>query len=272
MNTKQNLHIHTTYVDGKDTPEEIVAEAIKRGFASIGFSEHSHLKYSSFSNQLTAERMAKYEKEVRDLKRKYQDKIDVFCGLEYDFHSDVDTKGLDYLIGSVHCLDINGKTLPFDRGYAETLDYINNNLDGNGLAFAEKYYETVARLPERGKFDIIGHFDLVTKNNEKGGFIDTSSKSYLDMGFEAIHALKGKIPLFEVNTGAIARGYRSAPYPQMDFLKEFLRLGFGAVITSDCHDKSFIDCFYNEAREMLAEAGFRSKWILTNTGFSEVKL
>ena len=27
--------------------------------------------------------------------------------------------------------------------------------------------------------------------------------------------------LFEVNTGAIARGYRTIPYPQMEFLKEF---------------------------------------------------
>ena len=35
---KQNLHIHTTYADGKDKPEEIVVEAINRGFDSIGFS------------------------------------------------------------------------------------------------------------------------------------------------------------------------------------------------------------------------------------------
>ena len=44
---KQNLHIHTTYADGKDTPEEMVCEAIARGGDSIGFSEHSYISFSS---------------------------------------------------------------------------------------------------------------------------------------------------------------------------------------------------------------------------------
>jgi histidinol-phosphatase (PHP family) len=69
----------------------------------------------------------------------------------------------------------------------------------------------VARLSERKAFDIIGHFDLVAKNNERGRFLDTAAKEYPDLGLEAIHALKGEIPFFELNTGAIARGYRTAP-------------------------------------------------------------
>lgn len=34
LDYKQNLHIHTTYADGKDSTEEIVAEAIRKGFHS----------------------------------------------------------------------------------------------------------------------------------------------------------------------------------------------------------------------------------------------
>ena len=105
-----------------------------------------------------------------------------------------------------------------------------------------------------------------------GKFLDTDSKEYKDLGFEAIHALKGKLPLFEVNTGAVARGYRTTPYPQMDFLKEFQRNGFGAVITSDCHDRNYLDCFYDESRELLREAGFKSKFVFTSNGFEEVAL
>ena len=41
MNSRQNLHIHTIYADGNDTPEELIVEAIKRKFGSIGFSEHT---------------------------------------------------------------------------------------------------------------------------------------------------------------------------------------------------------------------------------------
>ena len=49
MICKQNLHTHTNYTDGKDEPEELVLEAIKRGFSSIGFSEHSFMYFSDFN-------------------------------------------------------------------------------------------------------------------------------------------------------------------------------------------------------------------------------
>lgn len=272
MNHKQNLHIHTTFADGKDKPEEIVVEAIHRGFHSIGFSEHSYMPFSDYPYQMTVEKTESYKAEIHFLKSKYKDIIDIFCGLELEMYSNVPADGFDYLIGSVHYLDFDGNVLGFDRGLAETLDYVKTNFGGDGLKFAKKYFETVARLPEKGNFDIIGHFDLITKNNEKGKFIDVSSKEYLDSGFEAIHALKGRIPFFEVNTGAISRGYRTSPYPQMEFLKEFNRLGFGAVITSDCHDKNFIDCYFEEAKSLLEEAGFKSKWVLTDDGFKETDL
>lgn len=270
MKNKQNLHLHTTYADGKDTPEEMVLAAIARGFDSIGFSEHSYMAFSDYPHQMTIEKMQDYKKEIKQLKAKYEETIDIFCGLEYEMFSEVPTEGLDYLIGSLHYLDFDGNILGFDRGFEETLAYVRDNFGGDGLAFAKKYFETVVLLPEHGKFDIIGHFDIFTKNNEKGKFIDISAKEYLFAGYEAIHALKGKIPLFEVNTGAISRGYRTSAYPQMEFLKEFNRCGFGAVITSDCHDKNYIDCYYEEAEGMLKEAGFRSKWILTDAGFKEV--
>ena len=272
MNNKQNLHIHTTYADGKDTPEELILEAISRGFDSIGFSEHTYMAFSDYPYQMTVNDMKKYRDEVRALAEKYRDSIKVFCGLEFEYFSELSTEGFDYLIGSVHYLDFDGKILGFDRNLEAALEYLSVNFGGDGMAFARKYYETLATLPERGNFDIIGHFDLLTKNNEQGNFIDTTRKDYLDLGFEAIHALRGKIPLFEVNTGAISRGYRTSPYPQFEFLCELRRCGFGALITSDCHNKSFLDCYYEEAEELLRAAGFKSKWILTESGFLEASI
>lgn len=272
MNTKQNLHTHTTFADGKDTPEELVKEAIKRGFAGIGFSEHSYMEFSDYPFQMKVEDIPLYKAEIGELKKKYSGQIDIFCGMEYEFYSNVPTCGFDYLIGSVHYLEIGGKLFGFDRGLQETIDYVNNNFGGNGLKFAEKYFSTVAALPTRGNFNIIGHFDLLTKNNEVGKFIDTNSKKYLQFGTEAIHNLKGKIPFFEVNTGAISRGYRTSAYPQTEFLKEFKKCGFGVVITSDCHNKNYLDCGFEEARQRLLDCGFKSHWILTDKGFCEVPL
>ena len=50
---KQNLHTHTTYCDGKDTPEQVVLKAIEKGFNSIGFSGHAPNNYSGFSYKRT---------------------------------------------------------------------------------------------------------------------------------------------------------------------------------------------------------------------------
>ncbi len=269
---KQNLHTHTSYTDGTDAAEALVLEAIDRGFDSIGFSEHSFVRYSKYPRQLTEPREALYGKEIRALREKYKERIDIFCGLEYEFYSETKVQGYDYLIGSVHYLDCGTRIDTFDHGLAEARDYIKEYFGGNGLAFAKKYFETVSRLPERGQFDILGHFDLLRKNNDQGKFFDTSDKEYLALGFAAIHALRGKIPLFELNTGAIARGYTLTPYPAMEFLKEFLACGFGAVITSDCHNKAFLDCHFDEAHALLRAAGFRSKWILTQDGFKEIAI
>ncbi len=272
MSHKQNLHTHTTYVDGKDSPEDLIVAALEKGFDSIGFSEHSYLTYSNYPHQMPPADMVRYKAEIGALKQKYKGQIDVFCGLELDYYSDVDTAGLNYLIGSVHYLDCGSGIFTFDRGLDSTRDYINDHFGGESLRFAKKYFETLATFPEKQKIDIIGHFDLIAKNNDTGHFFDENSKEYLDLGFEAIHALRGKCPFFEMSTGAMVNGYRTIPYPQLAFLGEFKRCGFGAVITSDCHNKMNLDGHFDKAREQLLAAGFTSKWILTEHGFKEVPL
>ena len=76
MNNKQSLHVHTQYGDGKNTPEELILEAIKKGFCSIGFSEHSYLTYPVSSHQMTVADTENYKREIAQLKSKYKGKID----------------------------------------------------------------------------------------------------------------------------------------------------------------------------------------------------
>ena len=271
MYKKQNLHIHTSYVDGKDSPESIIKEALKLGYDSIGFSEHSFIKYSNYPHQLTPKDTELYVEEVRSLKEKYKNDIAVFCGLELDYYSQLDTTVFDYVIGSVHYLECASGIKTFDSGLEATKKYIREGFNGDGMRFAKKYFETLCGFCT-GRIDVVGHFDIISKNNSLGNFFDASSREYLSYGFEAIHALKNKVKIFEVNSGAIARGYSSAPYPSKEFLNEFKLCGYLPIITSDCHDKSFLDCHYNESKELLKEAGFSSMAVLTQTGFEEAEI
>ena len=172
----------------------------------------------------------------------------------------------------MHYLDCGDCIDTFDCDLASTLRFIDTYFGGDSIKFAAKYFETLAIFPQKYDFDIIGHFDLITKNNEKGHFLDTESKAYLDLGRSAIDALCGRVPFFEVNTGAISRGYRTSPYPQKQFLTHFRERGFGAVITSDCHVKRHLDCAFDDATEILRDAGFDSRFILTASGYREVSL
>lgn len=268
MDYKQNLHIHSTYCDGKNTPEETVLAAIEQGFDSIGFSGHSWMHFCpEFS--MTLEGTEEYRREVLRLKEKYADKIKIFLGLEVEMHSipDIDMSGYDYLIGSLHYFDFDGKKVAFDRGVAEVREVIDTYFGGDGLKYAKAYYRSLATLPEKGNFDIVGHFDLITKLKEKADFFDTQCKEYRFAAIEAAEALKGKIPYFEVNTGAIARGNRTTPYPDPFIIKELKALGFGALITSDCHNKEHLSCGYPLAAEILKDCGFKEIFALTEEGF-----
>lgn len=271
MSYLQNLHTHSTYCDGKDTPEEIILEALKKGFNSIGFSVHSYVPHSK-TVVIPLDRIEKYKVEIKRLKEKYKGVIDIYMGIEYDFYSYGFEDCYEYTIGSVHYLDTKNGIKGFDNNLEKTLNYINLNFDGDSLAFAKCYYETVAKLPTIKKFDIIGHFDVLTKNNELKRFLDTNCQQYLNYAKDAIYSLKGKIDVFEVNTGAISRGYRTAPYPEKELLKEFLKGGFKPVISSDCHNKSFLDCHFNETKLLLKEVGFKSQCAFINNKFEEISL
>lgn len=271
MNTLQNLHTHTNFDDGKNTAEEMIESAISKGFGGIGFSGHSYTGYSA-EYTMSPDGTKAFQSEIKSLKEKYKGIIDVFLGLEADMYSDFDLSEYDYSIGALHCLRINGEDVGFDRSAEVVRSIIDTHFAGNGMAFAKEYYEQLSHLPEHGKFDIIAHFDIITKNIEKERFFDIGNEEYLKYAFDALDAMRGKIPLFEVNTGAISRGYRTSPYPAKNILKRMKEWGFGAVISSDCHNAEYLDCAFGEARYLLVECGFKEKYILTPSGFISVAL
>ena len=277
MNYLQNLHTHSTFCDGKNTPEEMVQLAIKKGFDSIGFSGHSYMSFSK-GYSMSLEGTEEYKKVVTKLKEKYKNEIDIYLGLEFEMYSNegtengIDLSGYDYLIGSSHYLKIGNEIVGFDRDAKAVKDVIDNYFGGNGLAFAKRYYEEFSEIYKYGKFDIIGHFDIINKTLDQIPHFDPESKEYLSYAFECMDALKGKIPFFEVNTGAISRGYRTIPYPTKPLIKELKNKGFGVIISSDCHNGEHLDCGFENACEIIKECGFKERYVLTPNGFKAVEI
>ena len=230
-----NYHTHTTYCDGADTPEELVLEAIRLGCPEIGFSGHSHLTEDTCS--MSEAGTLAYCREITRLKEKYRDRITVRLGIEQDIFSEIDRSLFDYVIGAVHYVEKNGVLCAVDDGKDTLIRTVKTAFDGDFYACVEAYYEMVGSLYERTRCDVIAHFDLITKYNEGNVLFDAEHPRYLAAADRALERLIACPVLLEVNTGAMARGYRTEPYPAARFLQRWLDAGKELIFSSDCHDR-----------------------------------
>ena len=232
-----NFHTHTVFCDGADSPEELVLEALRLGCPEIGFSGHSHLAEDSGS--MSEQGTLDYCAEIRRLQKKYEGRIRVRLGIEQDIFSDIDRSLFDYVIGAVHYVEKNGRKYAVDESPESFLFAVENAYSGDFLAMAEDYYALVAALPEKTGCDVIAHFDLITKYNEGGALFSTADPRYVAAADAALDRLLAASPrpLLEVNTGAMARGWRSEPYPERRLLDRWLNGGGKLLLSSDCHDR-----------------------------------
>ena len=62
---REDFHTHTTYSDGKGSPEEMIRAALRAGMRRIGFSDHSYADCDPGSIPAGAD--AAYRAEIRQL-------------------------------------------------------------------------------------------------------------------------------------------------------------------------------------------------------------
>jgi histidinol-phosphatase (PHP family) len=272
--TLQNLHTHTVFGDGHDTPEEMTLSAIHLGLTSLGFSEHSPLPPPLDPDGWTmaAADEKTYRDQILQLKSRYAGQLEIFLGLEQDMDSPAPAYPYDYLIGSVHGLWAEGEYLSVDNAPDIFIEDVRRCFGGDYYAYARAYYRRVAEVVERTRCQILGHFDLVTKFNEGDRLFDSSDKRYLSPALEALEALAARDVIFEINTGAMSRGYRSQPYPAEPLLGFLREKGGRVCITSDCHSRENLLYGFHDALSLAKSRGFREQWILTDHDFAPLPI
>ena len=253
----RDFHIHSRYSDGKDTCESIVKSAIERGIKTVGFSEHSDPQTTDL--YLPPERKEAYISELSRLKEKYEGQIEIFCGIELDFFTPYEAdERIDYIIGSVHYVEHKGELYPIDLSATDVQKTVNYIFGGDLSSYAEAYFECVARLKEGRRTDIIGHFDLLTKFKDRGVSPDQKDARYINAWRSALDEL-GNETVFEVNTGAISRGYRTTPYPDGDIIEEMVKRDCSFILSSDSHSKENICFGFENAEKLLSSYGAKLK-------------
>lgn len=251
----KDYHMHTCYCDGKNTAEEMILAAIDRGLTEMGISEHSHTAFDD-TYCLSEEATVRFRQEMLDLREKYKDQISIRIGLEMDRWSDADLSEFDYGIGSMHYIRVPDKPdltppescFPWEEQDGKRYVYITVDetpqilraaadayFGGDAIAMAQMYFEEVADVAAATGCSIIGHFDLITKFNEQDPFFDTRDPRYIAAWKKAVDKLLAYDIPFEINTGAMSKGYRTTPYPARD-IREYIRENGGRfILSSDSH-------------------------------------
>ena len=249
-----DFHVHTTFCDGRDSAEDMVLAALKLGMKKLGFSGHS---YTPFDEEpcMSLEGTQRYKQEVSRLQAKYSGQIEILCGTECDYYSDIDPESYDYLIGSVHYLKCGEVFRHVDHTPEMLQQAIDESFGGDAYAMAEGYYSLVADVVRKTHANIIGHFDLVTKLNAGNHFFDEDNPRYIDAAISALDELLKTGKPFEINTGAVSKGYRDFPYPSLRILKYIAQHGGSVILSSDSHRKETLMYDFPKYEELARSLG-----------------
>ena len=267
----QNLHTHTTFDDGRNTPKEMAEAAVKAGLTGLGFSGHSPLPYEN-DWCLTPERLGPYKGEIDRLRDEYRGRLSIWWGLEKDGLSPIPTMDFDYVIGSLHHIRVGDAVPCIDESAAVTCDALARYFDGDERAMTAAYFAQYEAIAADSRVDIVGHIDLLCKFSETGGPFPADAPFFLDCAARAMEPLVNAGKIFEVNTGAMSRGLRTQPYPSVPLLRILRDMGGRVTVTADAHSAGAVAHAFAEMEILLRQTGFRETWQFDGNSFVPVDL
>ncbi|MBQ5341234.1 MAG: histidinol-phosphatase [Oscillospiraceae bacterium] len=247
---KKDLHVHTVFCDGKCTPREMTEAAIRAGIETLGFSGHSHTPIDETYCMTPAGTVA-YRKEIARLREEYRGRIEILLGIEMDYFSDDDPSFYDYVIGSVHYVESAGRYYAVDESPELLREAVEKGFGGDPYALCEAYYALVGDVVRKTGASVVGHFDLVTKFQEMMPLFDEEHPRYISAWRKALEKLLPTGAAFEINTGAMSRGYRTSPYPAPPIRDAITRGGGRLILSSDSHAPQTLLYGFDRCEDML---------------------
>lgn len=252
--------------------EDYIKVAIEKNLAEIGIADHFPFgavtddpQYTELFKtiSMTVDEFPNYIQEIKDLREKYRDKIDVKISTEVAFitsgkHLDLQKKVLepflndfDYLLCGIHELKFDSlPVIPFADGKgAEVLGTHGDNK----IHF--EYIKKMTALVESGYFDIIAHLD-----NHKFLWLPNEPQ-YSEPVWQALMDLLDKIKsrgmAVEINMSGTVKGGLSQ-FPSDSIIKAMIQREIPLTLSSDAHRPENIGYQFDE---FITKA---KKWGLTH--------
>jgi histidinol-phosphatase (PHP family) len=281
-----NLHTHTRFSDGSGDPAEYVEEAIRQGFTTLGFSDHSPVPFEN-TFAIREEELKEYGKIIGALKHDYELKINnygihVLLGLEVDFIPGVTRSfaeyrqllPLDYTIGSVHLVRnsdpshlwfIDGPDISiYEHGLKEVF--------GNDARKAvTAYYRQIQEMVDVHKPDIVGHLDKIKMYN-RDRYFSEGDDWYVRLVDETLDLVEQRGCVVEINTRGIYKKRSDTLFPGPAILEKLVRRNIPVTLSSDAHKPHELLFGFAEATALLSAMGFREIMNRSRSGWKAVSL
>ncbi|KAF8523643.1 histidinol phosphate phosphatase H [Gautieria morchelliformis] len=271
------------------TLQDVVREAIRKGFIVYGLTEHVpryrmddlYPEEKDISLEHLSETFDAFIQEAHRLKELHADRIMLLVGLETEFITDADMVGLErvlgrhgnrieYLVGSVH--HANSIPIDFDLPtFEHAVDSFTNPQTSDHSQAVERlfvfYFDKQYDLMRRFHPEVIGHFDLCRLYRPAlrfqdyplvWGKIERNVRYAIEYG-----------ALFELNAAAFRKGWDDA-YPGSDVIQCIIKFGGRFTLSDDSHGPHAVGLNYHRLRDYVQRVGLKELWCLGHGERSEV--
>ena len=257
-----NYHGHCNYCDGMGKIEDYVVKAIEFGMEAIGISSHAPVPFET-TWTMRPEKLTAYLSEIKDLKEKYKDDIDVLMSLEVDYIPGLAGPGseligscnLDYVIGSIHFMGVlnDGEHWAIDGSFTDFLKGLHEIYNDDMKKVVSGFYALQREMVRSSEPDIIGHMDKIKMHNRKRVMFDETSGWYRDELRHTLEVIREAGTIVEINTKSfIANGML---FPGREYFPWLKELKIPVTINSDAHTPDDLLNGFREVADMLKEAG-----------------
>ena len=229
--------------------EALCEAAVLTGIEEIGISEHFD---SHPDDECTGFfQVDEWWKEFERCKREYQGVLTLKAGLELsephqypqEVNEILDAHPWDYTIGSLHWI---GDRIIFKDPYFEQ----------SPQEAYEKYFVELHRMVELGRFNILGHMDIVKRRGFEH-YGDFHVKEYEKFIRPVLRTLVRRDLALEVNTITLRRSIQE-PSPNFQVLSWFKEEGGRWIsLGSDAHEAADVGANLKDAMRLITAAGFK---------------
>ena len=235
-----DYHLHVIAHGDRPMTVENILEYLEvakaRGLKQMGITEHDR-----YLEDIDLSAFQEAREEYQEVELRLGIEIDFVPGAEERMERDANALPYDYVIGSVHRVQGEEVDHPDHREIYEKLE---------PYELYERYYANVREAALSGRFEILGHPDLIKI------FRTYPDQDITPMLEETADAVAESGVVVDVNAAGLRKPIGEV-YPSRQLLAMLHRRGVPIILSSDAHAPDQVALGYDKSLKLVHEVGYR---------------